>query len=269
MTAPFTRGVGSNDALASAASTGSDGALEAIERRDRRDCRPRPRCVAGQRSVGFASERACAKRLPTSARTLLPRMPSRPSIAYQPALDGVRAVAVSAVLLFHGGVPGFEGGYLGVSVFFTLSGYLITSLLLHEHQRSGTIDLPGFYTRRLRRLLPASMMCLGGRCPARRVHGPVRRRREPAGRICSGRCSRSPTGCSCVGDGSYQDLLAAYQRNGVAGRTLLVARDRRAVLLGVAAVHGVHAHPGSAVARPDGDHRRGDGTVRSRSPRDR
>ena len=53
-----------------------------------------------------------------------------PRIRYQPALDGVRALAVVAVLLFHAGVPGFDGGYLGVSVFFTLSGYLITSLLI-------------------------------------------------------------------------------------------------------------------------------------------
>lgn len=82
------------------------------------------------------------------------------TIAYQPALDGVRALAVVAVLLFHAEVPGFDGGYLGVSVFFTLSGYLITSLLVAEHDRSGRIDLPRFYGRRLRRLLPASAVCL-------------------------------------------------------------------------------------------------------------
>ncbi|MBP7888970.1 MAG: hypothetical protein KA029_07895, partial [Ilumatobacteraceae bacterium] len=58
---------------------------------------------------------------------------SRRTIAYQPALDGTRALAVTAVLLFHGGVSWMSGGYLGVSVFFTLSGYLITSLLLTEH----------------------------------------------------------------------------------------------------------------------------------------
>ncbi len=87
-------------------------------------------------------------------------MSSRPTITYQPALDGVRALAVAAVLLFHGGVPGFGGGYLGVSVFFTLSGYLITSLLVHEHHVTGRIDLATFYSRRLRRLLPASALCL-------------------------------------------------------------------------------------------------------------
>ena len=79
-------------------------------------------------------------------------------IAYQPALDGVRALAVIAVLLFHAGTPGFDGGYLGVSVFFTLSGYLITSLLLREHDTTGGIDLRAFYGRRIRRLLPASVL---------------------------------------------------------------------------------------------------------------
>ena len=84
------------------------------------------------------------------------------TIAYQPALDGVRALAVAAVLLFHAEVPGFSGGYLGVSVFFTLSGYLITSLLLAEHAGTGSISMSGFYARRVRRLLPASLVCLAG-----------------------------------------------------------------------------------------------------------
>ena len=65
-----------------------------------------------------------------------------------------------AVLLFHAEVPGFDGGYLGVSVFFTLSGYLITTLLVSEQDRTGRIDLPRFYGRRIRRLLPASVACL-------------------------------------------------------------------------------------------------------------
>src|SRR6478609_533003 len=82
--------------------------------------------------------------------------------AYQPALDGVRALAVAAVLLFHADVPGFGGGYVGVSVFFTLSGFLITSLLIREHRSAGRIDASGFYARRARRLLPASALCLGG-----------------------------------------------------------------------------------------------------------
>jgi peptidoglycan/LPS O-acetylase OafA/YrhL len=86
------------------------------------------------------------------------------SIPYQPALDGLRAVAVILVLLFHLGVGWMTGGYLGVSVFFTLSGFLITTLLVTELQRSGDIRLARFYGRRARRLLPASLVCLAGAC---------------------------------------------------------------------------------------------------------
>ena len=89
---------------------------------------------------------------------------SRRTIAYQPALDGVRALAVAAVLLFHGGVSWMTGGYLGVSVFFTLSGFLITSLLLQEQAATGTVSARAFYTRRARRLLPASLACLLAVC---------------------------------------------------------------------------------------------------------
>ena len=78
-------------------------------------------------------------------------------LEYQPALDGVRALAVLAVLLFHAGTPGFGGGYLGVSLFFTLSGYLITSLLIREHDATGAIGFGAFYGRRMRRLMPASI----------------------------------------------------------------------------------------------------------------
>ena len=79
---------------------------------------------------------------------------------YQPSLDGLRAVAVTLVVLFHAGLPWLTGGYLGVSVFFTLSGFLITSLLVAEHRSSGGISLSAFYARRARRLLPASLLCV-------------------------------------------------------------------------------------------------------------
>ncbi len=91
-------------------------------------------------------------------------MPAERTIPYQPALDGVRALAVVAVLLFHGGVSWMTGGYLGVSVFFTLSGFLITSLLLREASGTGRVDAGRFYARRARRLLPASLICLVGVC---------------------------------------------------------------------------------------------------------
>ena len=64
------------------------------------------------------------------------------------------------VLLFHQGW--LSGGYVGVSVFFTLSGYLITSLALVEHDATRRLDVPAFYGRRVRRLLPASLACLLG-----------------------------------------------------------------------------------------------------------
>jgi len=74
---------------------------------------------------------------------------------FRPDIEGLRAVAVSLVLLYHAAVPGFGGGFVGVDVFFVLSGFLISGLLLRELETSGTISLASFYARRLRRLLPA------------------------------------------------------------------------------------------------------------------
>lgn len=87
---------------------------------------------------------------------------SRSKLAYNPALDGIRGIAVGAVLLFHGGFSWARGGYLGVSTFFTLSGFLITSLLIAERTGTGTIRLTAFWARRLRRLFPASAVTLAG-----------------------------------------------------------------------------------------------------------
>jgi peptidoglycan/LPS O-acetylase OafA/YrhL len=79
---------------------------------------------------------------------------------YLPGLDGIRAIAVGAVVAYHLRVPFFDGGLLGVSVFFTLSGYLITSLLLHGFEQRGRIELKDFWVRRARRLLPALLLML-------------------------------------------------------------------------------------------------------------
>ncbi len=81
-------------------------------------------------------------------------------LTYNPGLDGIRGLAVLAVLLFHGGFPWARGGYLGVSTFFTLSGFLITSLLLLERGATGRISVRRFWARRMRRLLPASALTL-------------------------------------------------------------------------------------------------------------
>ncbi len=80
--------------------------------------------------------------------------------AHVPALDGLRGAAVAAVLLYHAGK--LDGGYLGVDLFFVLSGFLITSLLLAERSSTGTIGLGAFWVRRARRLLPAALVLLVG-----------------------------------------------------------------------------------------------------------
>ncbi|MGS0560827.1 acyltransferase family protein [Microbacterium aurugineum] len=72
-------------------------------------------------------------------------------------VQGLRAVAVGLVLLYHAGVPPFTGGYVGVDVFFVISGFLISSHLLESLERDGRIDFAGFYARRIRRILPASL----------------------------------------------------------------------------------------------------------------
>lgn len=80
--------------------------------------------------------------------------------AYRPDIDGLRAVAVLLVVAYHAGVPGLSGGYVGVDVFFVISGYLITRLMLDEHASTNRIDLLAFWSRRIRRILPALVTML-------------------------------------------------------------------------------------------------------------
>src|SRR5690349_8533156 len=89
-----------------------------------------------------------------------PAHPAR--LPYWPALDGLRALAVGAVLLYHADIPWLPGGFLGVEAFFTLSGYLITALLLAEWRVAGQVDLAAFWLRRARRLLPALFLLIAG-----------------------------------------------------------------------------------------------------------
>ena len=70
---------------------------------------------------------------------------------YRPEVDGLRAVAILPVVLFHAGFNTFGGGYVGVDVFFVISGYLITLLLVAEEERTGAISLREFWARRARR----------------------------------------------------------------------------------------------------------------------
>ena len=85
-----------------------------------------------------------------------------PHIAYRPGLDGLRALAVAAVFLYHSRIDWLPGGFLGVDLFFVLSGYLITSLLLVEWEARNRIDLRRFWLRRARRLLPALVVVVLG-----------------------------------------------------------------------------------------------------------
>jgi peptidoglycan/LPS O-acetylase OafA/YrhL len=88
------------------------------------------------------------------------RRPPTTDLGYEPPLDGLRAVAVLAVCFYHARFEWIPGGFLGVSTFFTLSGFLITTLLLAERRRSGSIDVRRFSARRFRRLLPAAWTTL-------------------------------------------------------------------------------------------------------------
>jgi peptidoglycan/LPS O-acetylase OafA/YrhL len=87
--------------------------------------------------------------------TIMPDFTGARAFHYLPQLDGVRALAVTAVVAQHAELPFARGGGIGVDVFFVLSGYLITTLLLQEFDATGTISMRNFYARRARRLLPA------------------------------------------------------------------------------------------------------------------
>ncbi|HEX7096949.1 MAG TPA: acyltransferase, partial [Acidimicrobiales bacterium] len=118
--------------------------------------RPRSRLGLSLRNPAARWQRwsetaAPAPDTPTGLGAPMPRLP---------ALDGLRGVAVIGVLFFHGGFSWATGGFLGVSTFFTLSGFLITNLLVREHDRTQTIRLRAFWSRRFRRLLPAALAAL-------------------------------------------------------------------------------------------------------------
>ncbi|NBS00273.1 MAG: acyltransferase, partial [Actinobacteria bacterium] len=90
-------------------------------------------------------------------------MNQRPQLlSYIPSLDGIRALSVIAVIIYHANKLWLPGGFLGVEVFFVISGYLITLLLLAESEQSGSISLGQFWMRRFRRLLPALWVMVVG-----------------------------------------------------------------------------------------------------------
>jgi peptidoglycan/LPS O-acetylase OafA/YrhL len=93
----------------------------------------------------------------------------RAGLAYRSDIEGLRAVAILLVVAAHAGVPFLAGGFIGVDVFFVLSGYLITGLLVQEICTHGRVDFWAFYARRFRRLLPALLVMLVGTCVLARL----------------------------------------------------------------------------------------------------
>ena len=83
-------------------------------------------------------------------------------VPFNPGIDGLRAIAVLAVIAYHSGITRFSGGFLGVEIFFVISGYLITALLLGEYESNQRIDIKRFWNRRARRLFPALIAYIGG-----------------------------------------------------------------------------------------------------------
>src|SRR5580698_9224656 len=79
---------------------------------------------------------------------------------FRPDIQAIRALAVLLVVLYHANIPGVHGGFLGVDVFFVVSGFVITNVLLRERASSGKNSIPGFYARRIRRILPAATVVL-------------------------------------------------------------------------------------------------------------
>ena len=99
-----------------------------------------------------------AARPTTTARAENARAGAAVGDRFRPDIEGMRAVAVGLVVLYHGFHAPFTGGFVGVDVFFVISGFLITNLLLQEKARSGRISISRFYARRVRRILPAATL---------------------------------------------------------------------------------------------------------------
>ena len=87
-----------------------------------------------------------------------PRTDPAHSSGFRPDIQGLRAIAVMLVLLYHSGVSALSGGYVGVDVFFVISGFLITTHLLEALEREGRIRFGAFYAKRARRILPAALL---------------------------------------------------------------------------------------------------------------
>jgi peptidoglycan/LPS O-acetylase OafA/YrhL len=79
---------------------------------------------------------------------------------FRPDVQGLRAIAILLALVYHADIPPFSGGYVGIEVFFVISGFVITGLLLREHEKTGHTSLRSFYGRRVRRILPMATLVI-------------------------------------------------------------------------------------------------------------
>ena len=147
-----------------------------------------------------------------------------PALGYLAGLDGLRACALLAVMAFHHGAPAARGGYLGVSTFFTLSGFLITSLAIDEWHRTGRLSWRRFWERRARRLLPAASGDVVRRAGAPGVG------RDRVGRALPGRRAQRPRLRGQLAPSRRRRRLRRHLQRPVPGGPLLVPGDRGAVL---------------------------------------
>src|ERR1700689_2479229 len=112
-----------------------------------------------KRFSGFADRKFLASHRNPMADFQPKPLAHAPASRYRPDIDGLRALAILPVLLFHYRVPGFSGGFVGVDVFFVISGYLIAGLITSE-MRAGRFSILAFYERRVRRIFPALFVVL-------------------------------------------------------------------------------------------------------------
>lgn len=121
-----------------------------------------PPLRAGKPAAGHipSVHQSPAAQIPPAHQPPVKHPPAKPKSHYIPGLDGLRALAVVSVIIYHLHPSGFPGGFLGVDIFFVLSGFLITTLLLRELSKTGKVSLSHFWLRRARRLLPALLVLI-------------------------------------------------------------------------------------------------------------